>query len=165
MRRRFELGGWKSYEMVLRYAHLAPEKFKSVAQRIERQRAADMLGRRENVAKPATFAKGVHWVRKLFIGAPGEIRTPDHLVRRENPAFLVFINQSFASLANLEPSLTKAQLWHRQSEHDTFPAQSFQRSAATAADVPGDRLNPNICHWNLTSLHITHYFVFSVGNT
>src|SRR5688572_22559189 len=31
-----ELGGWKSYEMVLRYAHLAPENLASVAQRIER---------------------------------------------------------------------------------------------------------------------------------
>jgi hypothetical protein len=32
-----ELGGWKSYEMVLRYAHLAPEKLSFVAERIERQ--------------------------------------------------------------------------------------------------------------------------------
>ena len=32
-----ELGGWKSYEMVLRYAHLAPEKLSSVARRIEWQ--------------------------------------------------------------------------------------------------------------------------------
>ncbi len=32
-----ELGGWKSYEMVLRYAHLAPEKLFFVAGRIERQ--------------------------------------------------------------------------------------------------------------------------------
>jgi integrase len=31
-----ELGGWKSYEMVLRYAHLAPEHLSSAAQRIER---------------------------------------------------------------------------------------------------------------------------------
>jgi integrase len=30
-----ELGGWKSYEMVLRYAHLAPDKLSSVASRIE----------------------------------------------------------------------------------------------------------------------------------
>jgi hypothetical protein len=32
-----ELGGWKSYEMVLRYAHLASEKLSFVAGRIERQ--------------------------------------------------------------------------------------------------------------------------------
>jgi len=32
-----ELGGWKSYEMVLRYAHLAPEHLSSAAARIERQ--------------------------------------------------------------------------------------------------------------------------------
>jgi integrase len=32
-----ELGGWRSYEMVLRYAHLAPEKLSSVASRIEWQ--------------------------------------------------------------------------------------------------------------------------------
>jgi len=31
-----ELGGWKSYEMVLRYAHLAPEHLSSAAKRIER---------------------------------------------------------------------------------------------------------------------------------
>lgn len=32
-----ELGGWKSYDMVLRYAHLAPENLSSVASRIEWQ--------------------------------------------------------------------------------------------------------------------------------
>jgi len=32
-----ELGGWKSYEMVLRYAHLAPEHLAEAAQRIERR--------------------------------------------------------------------------------------------------------------------------------
>lgn len=32
-----ELGGWKSYEMVLRYAHLAPEHLAEAAARIERQ--------------------------------------------------------------------------------------------------------------------------------
>ena len=32
-----ELGGWKSYEMVLRYAHLAAEHLSSAAARIERQ--------------------------------------------------------------------------------------------------------------------------------
>jgi len=31
-----ELGGWKSYDMVLRYAHLAPEHLSTAAQRIER---------------------------------------------------------------------------------------------------------------------------------
>jgi integrase len=31
-----ELGGWKSYEMVLRYAHLAPEHLSNAAARIER---------------------------------------------------------------------------------------------------------------------------------
>ncbi len=31
-----ELGGWKSYEMVLRYEHLAPDHLSSVATRIER---------------------------------------------------------------------------------------------------------------------------------
>jgi integrase len=32
-----ELGGWKSFEMVLRYAHLAPEHLKDAASRIERK--------------------------------------------------------------------------------------------------------------------------------
>jgi len=31
-----ELGGWKSFEMVLRYAHLVPEPLATAAQRIER---------------------------------------------------------------------------------------------------------------------------------
>ena len=31
-----ELGGWKSFEMVLRYAHLAPKHLSAAAQRIER---------------------------------------------------------------------------------------------------------------------------------
>jgi integrase len=53
-----ELGGWKSYEMVLRYAHLAPEKLSSVASRIERQPLANLSvePRVENVAKLATFS-------------------------------------------------------------------------------------------------------------
>ena len=32
-----ELGGWKSYEMVLRYAHLAPEHLAQAASRTERK--------------------------------------------------------------------------------------------------------------------------------
>jgi hypothetical protein len=54
-----ELGGWRSYEMVLRYAHLAPEKLSSVASRIERQPAVANLKvapRGENVAENATFS-------------------------------------------------------------------------------------------------------------
>jgi len=31
-----ELGGWKSYEMVLRYAHLAPEHLADAVARIEK---------------------------------------------------------------------------------------------------------------------------------
>ena len=34
-----ELGGWKSYEMVLRYAHLAPDHLSHAAARIERNLA------------------------------------------------------------------------------------------------------------------------------
>ena len=63
-----ELGGWKSYEMVLRYAHLAPEKLSSVASRIERQppRPAEMVRIEEpprsgTVASNATFSlRSVH---------------------------------------------------------------------------------------------------------
>jgi len=54
-----ELGGWRSYEMVLRYAHLAPEKLSSVASRIERQPAVASLKvapRGKNVAENATFS-------------------------------------------------------------------------------------------------------------
>ena len=53
-----ELGGWKSYEMVLRYAHLAPEKLSSVASRIERQpvSASQDAPRGQNVAASATFS-------------------------------------------------------------------------------------------------------------
>jgi hypothetical protein len=31
-----ELGGWKSYEIILRYAHLAPEHLADAAVRIEK---------------------------------------------------------------------------------------------------------------------------------
>jgi integrase len=60
-----ELGGWKSYEMVLRYAHLAPEKLLSVAERIERRPApaavVEAAPNGENVVKNATFAlRSVH---------------------------------------------------------------------------------------------------------
>jgi integrase len=53
-----ELGGWKSYEMVLRYAHLAPEKLSFVAGRIERQasRPTEEAPFVKNVAKNATFS-------------------------------------------------------------------------------------------------------------
>ncbi len=61
-----ELGGWKSFEMVLRYAHLAPEKLLSVARRIERtpstvpepQQSGAVV---KNVAHNATFSlRSVH---------------------------------------------------------------------------------------------------------
>src|SRR5665213_2564640 len=53
-----ELGGWKSYEMVLRYAHLAPEKLSFVAGRIERQASKPIEEAPfvKNVAKNATFS-------------------------------------------------------------------------------------------------------------
>ncbi len=53
-----ELGGWKSYEMVLRYAHLAPEKLSSVASRIERRPSAapEEAPGGQNVAAFATLA-------------------------------------------------------------------------------------------------------------
>ena len=58
-----ELGGWKSYEKVLRYAHLAPEKLRSVAERIERrvEPMTEQLVEPEGptagaVASPATFS-------------------------------------------------------------------------------------------------------------
>jgi integrase len=47
-----ELGGWKSYEMVLRYAHLAPEKLSSVAKRIEWQPSNQDSGPSSEVATP-----------------------------------------------------------------------------------------------------------------
>jgi integrase len=52
-----ELGGWKSYEMVLRYAHLAPEKLSSVARRIERQALGPAgAATEQNVVAGATFS-------------------------------------------------------------------------------------------------------------
>lgn len=56
-----ELGGWKSYEMVLRYAHLAPEKLSAVASRIERRCPVEIPlvpveAEAENAAAPATFS-------------------------------------------------------------------------------------------------------------
>jgi hypothetical protein len=56
--RGLELGGWKSYEMVLRYAHLAPEKLSSVAGRIERHasRLIDGASGRERSKQRYVFA-------------------------------------------------------------------------------------------------------------
>jgi integrase len=53
-----ELGGWSSYEMVLRYAHLAPERLSFVAGLIERQasRLVDGALRGANVANNAAFS-------------------------------------------------------------------------------------------------------------
>jgi len=54
-----ELGGWKSYEMVLRYAHLAPEKLSFVAGRIERQASRPIRGgaaRKKRSKKRYVFA-------------------------------------------------------------------------------------------------------------
>jgi hypothetical protein len=56
------LGGWKSYEMVLREAHLA-QKLSFVARRIERQpaRALTVTSPIENVVADATFSlRSVH---------------------------------------------------------------------------------------------------------
>jgi hypothetical protein len=53
------LGGWRSYEMVLRCARLAPEKLSSVASRIERQPEGTSLKvvlRGKDVAENATFS-------------------------------------------------------------------------------------------------------------
>ena len=61
-----ELGGWKTFEMVLRYAHLAPEKLLSVARRIERTPSAAPSapvadGVVRNVVPNATFSlRSVH---------------------------------------------------------------------------------------------------------
>jgi integrase len=50
-----ELGGWKSYEMVLRYAHLAPEKLSSVACRIEWRSTQQDETSGDEVVTPARF--------------------------------------------------------------------------------------------------------------
>jgi integrase len=54
-----ELRGWRSYEMVLRYAHLAPEKLSSVASRIDGQpevASPKVAPRGNNVADNATLS-------------------------------------------------------------------------------------------------------------
>ena len=58
-----ELGGWKSYEMVLRYRHVAQEKLNSVAERIGRQPVSNLTVTppTENVAANGTFSiRSVH---------------------------------------------------------------------------------------------------------
>jgi integrase len=52
-----ELGGWKSYEMVLRYTHLAPENLSSVAGRIERQ-ASRLIGEAPSAKAPSFTLQG-----------------------------------------------------------------------------------------------------------
>jgi hypothetical protein len=61
-----ELGGWKSYEMVLRYAQLVLEKLSFVAGRIERQasRPIEEAPHAKVVAKNATFS-----LRSVYIDA------------------------------------------------------------------------------------------------
>jgi hypothetical protein len=57
------LARWETYEMVLRYTHLAPEKLSFVAGRIERQasRPVEEAPCVKNVAKNATFSlRSVH---------------------------------------------------------------------------------------------------------
>ena len=55
-----ELGGWKSYEMVLRYAHLAPEHLAEAAARIERRWAVvesdSTISLRQNDERPTAAA-------------------------------------------------------------------------------------------------------------
>lgn len=43
-----ELGGWKSYEMVLRYAQLAPEHLSQAARRVERD--WEIVGRNSTIS-------------------------------------------------------------------------------------------------------------------
>ena len=52
-----ELSGWKSYEMVLRYAHLAPEKLSSVASRIELQASRPAEPARLNSRNPLAISR------------------------------------------------------------------------------------------------------------
>jgi hypothetical protein len=62
-----ELGGRKSYKMVLRYAHLAPEKLSLVAGCIERQasKLIEEAQRVKNVTKNARFCRGRYMERAL----------------------------------------------------------------------------------------------------
>ncbi len=92
-----ERGGWKSYEMVLRYAHLAPEKLSSVASRIARRvssvvSSAESTTNGQNVASvsdvPGINRQRCDRNRPKSFGAPGGIRTPDPLVRRRIGEFV-----------------------------------------------------------------------------
>lgn len=48
-----ELGGWKSYKMVLRHVHLAPEHLADAAARIEKP--LNYMARQEGVEPPTAW--------------------------------------------------------------------------------------------------------------
>ena len=74
--------------------------------RLRRRRELDCL----------TAVKGsAGWSQIAHSGAPGEIRTPDLLVRTIFLVAVVITNQSLAALADFDSGLTKAQLRHIQS--------------------------------------------------
>jgi hypothetical protein len=59
--------------------------------------------------------RSADWSQMVNFGAPGEMRTPDPLVRRIFLVAVVVINQSLATLAEFDSGLPKAQLRHSQS--------------------------------------------------
>jgi hypothetical protein len=63
--------------------------------------------------------------------------------------FYVFINQSLAALAKLESSLTKAQLWHSQSAHDTFLTHMAAQSTPPISGKIGSAPYVGEFHLNL----------------
>ena len=100
-----ELGGWESYEMVLRYAHLAPEHLADAGSRIEqpsesvepnstislrqkRERPTPRCKPLRTMARPERFELSTAW----FVARAG--------------ALTVFINQSLAVLAYPIPQLS-----------------------------------------------------------
>ena len=81
-----EMGGWSEAKMVRRYAHLAPEHLVPYADKLE-----TVVNNEPHLAtffttfdeRKTQAANANHLSKKGKFGAPGEIRTPDQLVRSQ----------------------------------------------------------------------------------
>ena len=75
----------------------------------------------------------------MLLARPDGFEPPTTWFEWKTRYFYVFENQSLAALAMLEPSLTKTQLWHTQSGHDTFLTHT-----ATPSTPPIARQNRSV---------------------
>jgi hypothetical protein len=100
-----ELGGWESYEMVLRYAHLAPEHLADAGSRIEQPSESvepnSTISLRQKRERPTPRCKPLRTMAR-----PERFELPTAWFVARAGALTVFINQSLAVLAYPIPQLS-----------------------------------------------------------